>query len=369
MRTFIRTTAAWIITAILAHAGYIGGYTARIGPADHYTSQGVPLERAVDILQQDRANYYRFGVRDPDDTGCGYFASRRNRARMERMLRYDPLSPRLAGAIRQGTPLVRVEVYDGRMEVRLLPPPSAKSPTASPPSASRPAARPAATTLSTLRRVLTDDALRQLRTHARTDRMGFETAALRHRSAGVYFAREGNRTVAWVVLASSPRTDFECHACKPALSVFVYAQERAQAWRPVGRAWQVFSGGSGYGVPPEEKEMALVHIAPDRVALAIRTADMHMGWETEAYTLIGVEKDRAQTLLATLLKENNAGTLEEKKTDWTSTIRIRPGRSRCYDILLHRKGILRGVPIDYTVTYRCDGHTYRPEQEDPVTVY
>jgi len=345
----------------LTSARPIGHYTARIGPADHTSSRGIPLEHVSDILQQDRANYYRFGVRDPDDTGCGYFASRRHRANLGWMLRRGSIDPGLARVIREETPLISVDIHHDHIDVHR----AERAPRILPAASAPP---PAVTdTIDTLRRVLTDDALRQLHTHARSDRMGFETADLRHRPAGIYFAREGNRTVAWVVLASSPRTDFECHACKPALSVFVYAQERAQAWRPVGRAWQVFSGGSGYGVPPEEKEMALVHIAPDRVALSIRTAGMHMGWETETYTLIGVEKDRAQTLLATLLKENNAGTLEKEKTDWSSTIHIRPGHGRCYDILLHRTGTLRGAPIDYTITYRCDGHTYRPEQADPVT--
>jgi len=345
------------------YAGYIGSYTARLGPADHISSRGLPLEKASDILQQDRANYYRFGVRDPEDSGCGWFRARAHRAAIGRMLPTASMPPELRNAIRHASPLVRVEVYDDHLEIRR----AERTPKAH--AAARPVPNPSADTVGTLRRVLTDDALRQLRTHARSDRLGFDTADLRHRPAGVYFAREGNRTVAWVVLASSPRKNFECHACMPTLSVFIYTQERAQAWRPIGNAYAVFTGGSGYGEPPAEDEMALVHIASDRVALAIRTEYTHMGWETGGYSLIGQEGGRARKLFATTMSTNNTGSLDAERSDWTSTIRIRPGSGPFYDIHLHRKGTLRSAPIDHNVTYRYDGHTYRPEQEDPVTAH
>ncbi len=345
----------------LTAARPIGHYTARISPADHTSSRGIPLEHVADILQQDRANYYRFGVRDPDDTGCGYFASRRHRANMGWMLRRGSIDPGLARAIREGSPQITVDVHRNHIDVHRAERTPHILPAAPPPP-------PAVSdTIDTLRRVLTDDALRQLRTHARTNRMGFDTADLRHRPAGIYFAREGNRTVAWVVLASSPRKNFECHACTPALSLFVYAQERAQAWRPVGKAYNAFKGGSGWDAEPSAEDMALVHIAPDRVALAIRSGYANMGWANENYTLVGFNGTRAHTLLSTTMKENNGGTMDKERTNWTSTIRIRPGSGPFYDIHLHRKGILRGAPIDYTVTYRCDGHIYRPEQGDPVT--
>ena len=345
------------------YAGYIGSYTARLGPADHISSRGLPLEKASDILQQDRANYYRFGVRDPEDSGCGWFRARAHRAAIGRMLPTASMPPELRNAIRHASPLVRVEVYDDHLEIRR----AERTPKAH--AAARPVPNPSADTVGTLRRVLTDDALRQLRTHARSDRLGFDTADLRHRPAGVYFAREGNRTVAWVVLASSPRKNFECHACMPTLSVFIYTQERAQAWRPVGKAYNAFRGGSGWDAEPSAEDMALVHIAPDRVALAIRSGYVNMGWANENYTLIGFNDTRAHTLLSTTMKENNGGTMDKERTNWTSTIRIRPGSGPFYDIHLHRKGILRSAPIDHNVTYRYDGHTYRPEQEDPVTAH
>ncbi len=341
----------------MVHAGYIGSYTARLGPADHYSSRGIRLEDPADILRQDRANYYRFGIRDSEDTGCGWFASQNRRSAMERMFRDGSIPPDLANAIRNGTPLVRVEVHSDHIDIE---------PAATPSTAATPADTPR-TSLSLLRKVLANDALQRLSTHTRTDRLGFDTSDLRHRLAGVYFASEGDRTVAWVVLASSPREEFECHACMPTLSFFVYARERALAWRPVGSAYSVFNGGSGYGEPPAEAEMALVHIAPKQVALAIRTGYSHMGWQTEGYTLIAREGKRARRHFFTTMAVNNTDALEAEKSDWNSTVRLRPGSGPFYDIHLHRKGTFKGKPIDYTVIYRCDNGGCRPDREDPVT--
>lgn len=65
----------------------IGRYRAWIGDADMVNSQGQPLTKAWQILRQDRANFHKYGVSQPGDEGDRFFASERNRAIMESMVR------------------------------------------------------------------------------------------------------------------------------------------------------------------------------------------------------------------------------------------------------------------------------------------
>jgi hypothetical protein len=51
----------------------IGSYYAALGPQDYRNSRGLPLTSFADVLQQDRANYHRFGRRDPYDQGDPFF--------------------------------------------------------------------------------------------------------------------------------------------------------------------------------------------------------------------------------------------------------------------------------------------------------
>lgn len=60
--------------------GELGSYSAVIGPGDVRNSSGAPLKRIGAVIQQDRANFHRFGVRDLGDQDDPVFADRANRA-------------------------------------------------------------------------------------------------------------------------------------------------------------------------------------------------------------------------------------------------------------------------------------------------
>ena len=66
---------------------------------------------------QDRANYYEFGRRDPEDTADAFFASKANRARLEYMLRHGRISPATNNEIVNHTPLIGVKVYETFIDV------------------------------------------------------------------------------------------------------------------------------------------------------------------------------------------------------------------------------------------------------------
>lgn len=88
----------------------IGSYVALLSAADHFNSNGQRLTSAAAIIRQDRANFHRFGVRDPQDEGDAFFADEGNRAALEQMLERGRADPGVARIV-NGTPLIRVEIY------------------------------------------------------------------------------------------------------------------------------------------------------------------------------------------------------------------------------------------------------------------
>ena len=88
-------------------------YIARLGPADHFNSNGERLASAAAIIRQDRANYHQFGKADPEDQGDDFFASKENRAKLERMIENGQSAPGAIAEVVNGTPLVEVIVCRG----------------------------------------------------------------------------------------------------------------------------------------------------------------------------------------------------------------------------------------------------------------
>lgn len=91
---------------------YMGGYYATIGPQDFYNSSGVRLRDLCAIVQQDRANFHRFGKRDQGDESDPFFADRANRALIGQSCRYDTEWTYIRDEIMKGniTP-VRIGVF------------------------------------------------------------------------------------------------------------------------------------------------------------------------------------------------------------------------------------------------------------------
>ncbi|MGB7240792.1 MAG: hypothetical protein WBC93_01735 [Sulfitobacter sp.] len=100
-----------LITALVCAAPVIGqaetlmvDYYSLLGPADAYNSRGVPLNDLCAIVQQDRANWHRFGNREQYDGGDFFFDSTDRRAMIAGRCQYDPSYYANPGArIRNGT--------------------------------------------------------------------------------------------------------------------------------------------------------------------------------------------------------------------------------------------------------------------------
>lgn len=94
-------------------------YHARLSDQDHFNSQGQRLTDPAAIIRQDRANYHKFGKRDPEDSADEFYASKQNRALLEDMMRRGKVDENVRNAIVNGTPLITVKVYKRHIEVHL----------------------------------------------------------------------------------------------------------------------------------------------------------------------------------------------------------------------------------------------------------
>lgn len=87
-------------------------YIAAIGHEDLYNSSGVRLKTAGAILQQDRANYHKFKIRHPSDTGDNYFTTPSERAKFSEAVKQSNLPKSLTEAIVMGTVrTLRIEIW------------------------------------------------------------------------------------------------------------------------------------------------------------------------------------------------------------------------------------------------------------------
>lgn len=93
------------------------GYVARLGERDHFNSKGQRLTSAAAIIRQDRANFHKFGVRDPEDESDSFFADKSNRDLMERLLERGHATGDTLSRIVNGTPLIHVRIYNNYVDV------------------------------------------------------------------------------------------------------------------------------------------------------------------------------------------------------------------------------------------------------------
>jgi hypothetical protein len=91
----------------------VESYQAFLSERDHFNSNGQRLTTAAAIIRQDRANFHRFGLRDPGDQDDAFFADMENREALEKLLERGRAEPGVISRIVDGTALVRVQVFRG----------------------------------------------------------------------------------------------------------------------------------------------------------------------------------------------------------------------------------------------------------------
>ena len=85
--------------------GELDTYSATIAPEDMRSSSGTRLTTIGAVLQQDRVNFHRFGIRQKGDSGDSVFGDKAKRALIPQIyVVYDNWDARLEKMIRDETP-------------------------------------------------------------------------------------------------------------------------------------------------------------------------------------------------------------------------------------------------------------------------
>jgi hypothetical protein len=92
----------------------IESYVTRLGANDHFNSNGERLTSPAMIIRQDRANFHKFGRRDPEDESDGFFRDVHSREILQKLLERGHTPKEVYRAIVNGQPLVRVNVYQAK---------------------------------------------------------------------------------------------------------------------------------------------------------------------------------------------------------------------------------------------------------------
>jgi len=117
MRPSLVAAVLALVLPGVAAAQPVEVYVARLSSHDHHNSNGQRLTTIAAIIRQDRANFHRFGIRDPEDDDDAFFDDANNRARLERLIARGSVSRRAGRAILYGTPLIQVTVYDNYVDI------------------------------------------------------------------------------------------------------------------------------------------------------------------------------------------------------------------------------------------------------------
>lgn len=107
----LAVVAAALTAAPAVAQDLLESYTAYIGAADLRNSKGVRLSEPWQIVRQDRANFHRFNIRDPQDEWDSLFGDYNNRAAMEQMILRGWIDPQAARDIVRGGAMINVSIY------------------------------------------------------------------------------------------------------------------------------------------------------------------------------------------------------------------------------------------------------------------
>ncbi|MEM6758395.1 MAG: hypothetical protein AAF601_02845 [Pseudomonadota bacterium] len=109
---FVWTAATLLVPSQVNAQQLIAEYYAILTGPDLSNSRGVPLGSFCAVVQQDRANYHRFGIRQDGDDWDPIFADRAARATISTNCQLAAGSEYVPASLAQyGSKYVRVQVY------------------------------------------------------------------------------------------------------------------------------------------------------------------------------------------------------------------------------------------------------------------
>ncbi len=317
-------------------------YTTCIGERDHFRSNGKRLNKAADMLQQDRANYHRYRIRDAQDGYDSFFSKRKNRSKMGTLLKNGYITPELAHGMVTGNPLVQVDLYARYIRVTDV---SNGSNCAEDENFKYSGETPIGLSdtfqgIFQNEKQMKEATLNYLHQIGSMHNFGFSRLAseygrlkMKQGIIGVYDIPVSNHTHKLVAAWSSTIRHNDCHGCVPALSFFEFAHKE-DGWHMIHSYVGVLSAGN-WGRSPKFKDIELIELGRDRYAIKVETRFATMGWGSRGTDILLPSGAMIYQVFGLQIENNNIGSGGSKKTDWHISLNIdKRSQSPLYDILL-----------------------------------
>lgn len=175
-----------------------------------------------------------------------------------------------------------------------------------------------------------------------------------HWVVGEYNLKYRNRE-SILVIAASIEHGSDCHACAPFLSLFEFERSRT-GWKLIESTLAVNTWGQWGRV--DENDVKVFVIGENLYALFLDITGTGQGYlasRTSVQTVVG---DAYKEVLNIQTAESDSGTMAPGKDDWNSVIKMVPGTSGLYDLLVQRKGVRQGRSFEESERFKFDGRKY-----------
>lgn len=179
-----------------------------------------------------------------------------------------------------------------------------------------------------------------------------------HTIVGQYNLLYRNRETLIVATASIEK-ESNCHACAPYLSFFEF-EKRPNGWKLVNSYIAALRWGQWGKIEPNELKVYV--IGNNLYGIQVDGAGMSQGslvGNMSIYTQVG---DSLHEVLTFQTIESNAQARTDEnripETFWESHIKVLPGTTGFFDLLVESKGIREGKPFLERKLFKFDGQKY-----------
>jgi len=342
-------------------------YTTCIGERDHFRSNGKRLKKAADVLQQDRANYHRYYIRDAKDGYDNFFNKRKNRNKLRRLLKNGYITPQLAHKIVTGNPLVKVDVYSNHIKVTDI----SENSSCIEDEAFIYSGETPIHPDDTFKGVFTNEiqmkqaTLKYLKHIGSLHNFGFARLAreygrlkLKHGIIAVYDMPFTDAPRKLVATWSNTTRFNDGHSSAPALSFFEFIKKE-DGWHGVHAYVGALFAGT-WGFPPDAKDIKPFELCKGCYAIKIKTGFSTMGWGSSYLHILLPKGEMIYTVFSLQTWSNNSGVGEGKKTDWETSLTFEAEPNRILpDILATQSGWKESKMLHHKTKYIYSPSMYR----------
>ena len=179
---------------------------------------------------------------------------------------------------------------------------------------------------------------------------------LRHSIIGFYDVPYFAKKIRIAITASVPTQRYECHACAPKISFFLF-ETQGKNWVFV-RAHINKDGMGTWRTPPNKDTFRITRIGKKEYGLWVKTGGTWQGYGEEYASLYHFSSDGVRGIANLHIAEDDSGAHEHPSVGWKSTYHFQLSNKPFYDLIVHTTGRKDNRPIDQTVTYTYNGTAY-----------